>query len=125
MKAYQVKQEDLNRIGENVNIVASDAAAREEQQKQYDPFEGQRAKNSFDQQEKLKKIFHKCALGILILLAVCLGIILVSRLGLIILPTSRRWLNKDEIGEIDHVISYIVVGSVGSFVLKYYQNNIK
>jgi len=118
-------QPDLDKISEHPQINSNDAKAKEEEKEEYDKYADRRAESSFNQQEALKKIFHICALAILILLAICLGFLILVRFFLIVLPTCRRWLGPDEIAEIDRAISYVVVGSVGSFVLKYYQNNIK
>lgn len=95
-----------------------------EQKEGYDKFNDARATNRFTQEESIKKIFHFCAINILRLLAFCVGLLIATRLIHLIFPLTWRWLAKEQIDEMDILFNYIIVGSVGSFVFKYFQNNI-
>ncbi len=105
---------------ENVNL---DRAA-EAEALFYSAMDRAGKENEFNRQEKLKKMFHSCAMWLLRVLAICIVLLIISRLSLLLIPTKCRWLSKEEINEIDQLFSYIIIGSVGSFVFKYFQNNI-
>lgn len=101
------------------SIATTDATAKE------DNYKSEREKNSHVQQEALKRTFHVLASVILYILGVSVAILLLVRLFILIAPTEYHWLTVEKIEKIDQLFNYIIVGSVGTSVLKYFQKNIK
>jgi uncharacterized protein YqhQ len=102
-------------------IAIPDATAKEKE----DNYKSEREKNSHVQQEALKRTFHVLASVILYILGVSVAILLLVRLFILIAPTEYHWLTVEKIEKIDQLFNYIIVGSVGTSVLKYFQKNIK
>ncbi len=84
----------------------------------------QKARNDHNRSETFKDIFHFSIGFVLRILLWGSALILIVRIWHLVIPSWQRWLSEDELGEIDKLLSYIIVGSFGSFVMKYMQKNI-
>jgi len=102
-------------------IATPDATAKEKE----DNYKSEREKNSHLQQESLKKTFHTLASVILYILGGSVAILMLVRLFILIAPIEYHWLTVENVEKIDQLFNYIIVGSVGTSVLKYFQKNIK
>lgn len=98
---------------------------KREQGEEYDPYSDEKKKTDFKIGDLLKKTFGILSIVLLVILGVCICAIIIVRVWHIIGLQNRRWLKEDDIKQLDQLVNYIIIGSAGTFVLKYMQKNIE
>jgi cytochrome b subunit of formate dehydrogenase len=80
--------------------------------------------SAFNRSEKIKDVFAWLAKFILIVLSILLLFVIGIRIWHLLLGCHWTWLNEEQLSEIDQLFNYLIVGSLGSSLFKYFQHNI-